>query len=239
MISFPAPQQFTAKLSDKKVLNRKFIQYRFELVEPHSFAFVAGQYISFPVSEKGERRSYSICSTPALDHGFEVLVDVTPNGLGVKFFERLQFGDEIKALGPLGRFVIQDDPTEKGLVCIATGSGIAPFRGVIMDLLHDKKDTRDITLYWGLRHVEDLTWQDEFQTLAESFPNFHFHPVLSQAPQEWPLCRGRVTDCLNVHALPAEAGYYLCGNAMMIQDVKANLEQKGVALQNIHHEKFY
>jgi len=62
---------------------------------------------------------------------------------------------------------------------------------------------------------------------------------MSQARQEWPLCRGHVTDCLAIHAVPVNAGFYLCGNTAMVQDVKKVLIDKGVAEANIHHEKFY
>ena len=99
--------------------------------------------------------------------------------------------------------------------------------------------SRPIILYWGLRHAEDLIYQDEFQQLSTAFPNFKFHPVLSQSPNEWSLCRGRVTDCLSIHDLMPNSGYYLCGNQTMIADVITVLTQRGVAAEKIHHEKFY
>ena len=122
---------------------------------------------------------------------------------------------------------------------MATGSCIAPFHSMVLHLLHEKQDTREITLYWGLRYAQDLFWQNDFQDLAEAFPNFKFHPVLSKAPDVWPLCRGRVTDCLSVHGAPATTGYYLCGNDHMVKDAITLLQQAGVPVEHIHHEKFY
>jgi NAD(P)H-flavin reductase len=234
-----APQAYTAKLSDKQVLNDKFTVFHFELVEPNKMEFLSGQYVSFAVSDSGERRSYSISSTPDIQHGFEVTIDVTPNGIGVQFFNDLEFGSEVKFLGPMGQFILQEEPKEEALVFVATGSGVAPMRSMIVDLLRNKNDQRDITLYWGLRYEEQMIWQDEMQDYAQMFKNFHFHPVLSKAKQEWPLCRGRVTDCLDIHDLPENAGYYLCGNTAMIEDVKKILTKRGVVEGSIHHEKFY
>lgn len=233
------PQVYKAKLADKIVLNEKFTTYRFELVTPNQFIFSAGQYVSFLVSDKGERRSYSISSSPDIDHGFEITVDVVPAGLGVTFFENLNFGDEVQVLGPMGEFIIQPGELENEIVFIATGSGVAPMRSMIIDLLRNKGDQRKIILYWGLRHEENLIWQDEFQDYAQTFANFSFHPVLSQARQEWPLCRGHVTDCLSIHDLPEQAGYYLCGSTAMIEDVKKVLTDRGINKSFIHHEKFY
>lgn len=238
MQNFPAPKMYTAKLSEKEVLNDKFMKYHFELIEPTKIEFLSGQYVSFIVSEKGERRSYSISSSPALNHSFEVTVDITPDGLGVTFFKNLEFGEEVKVLGPLGKFVLQDEPKEDNLVFIATGSGVAPFKSMVLDLLQSKKDSRKIILYWGLRHAEDMIWQDEFQELSQNFPQFHFHPVLSKAQQEWPLCRGHVTDCIGIHDLPEKAGYYLCGAKQMIADVQEVLLKRGVSEEAIHFEKF-
>lgn len=238
-IAFMPPQIFTARLEDKIQHNAKFIQYMFELEQPHSLEFQAGQYVSLKVSDKGERRSYSICSSPGIHHGFELLIDNSPNGVGTNYLENLKFGDQVQVLAPMGMFTIANDPSEEAIVMVATGSGITPFYSMIQDLLQEKQDPRPITLYWGLRYLDDMFWQDELTRLSEHFSNFSFHPVISKAIDEWPLCRGRVTDCLSVHAQPEKAGYYLCGNAPMLRDVLTLLEQKGVAKENIHHEKFY
>lgn len=233
------PQQFKAKLAEKQVFNDKYTQYSFTLVEPHKMVFDPGQYVSIIVDEHGDRRSYSIASKPENQDAFDLLVDHTPQGVGTKYLQSLEFGQEVDAMGPLGRFVYMPDEKVEELVMIATGSGIAPFRSMVMHLLQEQGEKRKITLYWGMRYVADLFWENDFQDLAESFENFKFHPVISRAVDEWPLCRGRVTDCLNVHEVPANAGYYLCGNAHMITDVMQLLEEKGIPSEQVHHEKFF
>lgn len=238
-LNYMPPQKFTARLEEKIQLNDKFINLQFELVEPHQMQFEAGQYVSIQVDEKGTRRSYSISSRPDVDHGFELLVDLEPQGLGVQFLDGLEFGQEISLLGPMGQFTIEDREDEKSLVFVATGSGIAPFMSMVTDLLQVKQDPRPIILYWGLRYAEQMFWQDEFAQLAESFSNFKFHPVLSKPTQGWVLCSGHVTDCLSIHDTLPDAGYYLCGNKGMIEDTIKVLTQMNVKTENIHHEKFY
>ena len=237
------PQKFTAKLTDKEVFNEKFTKYIFEIEHPYNMKFKAGQFVSVKVSEDGVRRSYSICSDASVDHGFELVLDHSPNGLGVNFFKQLQFGQEIEVMGPLGHFFVTDEDLEssriKEFAFVATGSGIAPFRSMVLDLLHNKQETRPITLYWGLRYVQDLFWENEFQDLVEQYPNFKFHPTLSKAPLEWSLCKGRVTDCLSIHELSADTTYYLCGGTAMINDTVKVLESRGVNQEDIHFEKFF
>lgn len=233
------PQRFTAKLTDKEVYNEKFTRYVFELEHPNRMEFDAGQYVSITVDEHGDRRSYSICSTPDVHHSFELLIDQTPCGKGCTYFKGLELGKTVDVMGPLGRFVLVPDGDEEELVFVATGSGIAPFRSMILHLLQDLGEKRKITLYWGLRYVENIFWQNEFQDLVEQFDNFEFHPVISRAIEEWSLCRGRVTDCLSIHDIPLKGAYYLCGGAAMIEDVDKLLQEKGVAKENIHFEKFF
>lgn len=233
------PQKYTARLEEKLQHNNRFTQFSFELIEPHRLEFQAGQYISIQVSDKGERRSYSICSTPDNQHQFDLLIDYSPEGLGVKFFQGLEFGAEIKALAPMGRFVVPENLAAEHLVFVATGSGIAPFKSMIEDQLRNMQDHRQITLHWGMRHAKDLFWLEEWQELDEAFSNFHFHPVLSKSAEGWTLCRGRVTDCLSIHKQPENAAYFLCGNQAMIHDVTSLLIKQGIDQKLILTEKFY
>jgi NAD(P)H-flavin reductase len=209
------PRPFTAKLAEKQILNDKFQLLRFEVVAPHDFAFVAGQYLLLNVPGTPQKKSYSIASSPSVGHGFDLLIDITPQGLGTKYLSTLNDGEAISGLAPLGQFIISNS-NEQALVFIATGSGVAPIKSMLDELLIYSNDARPMILYWGLRYPQDQFWYDEFAQLAEQHPNFVFHPVLSKPTADWTLCRGHVTDCLTVHALPNEAGYYLCGSQAMI-----------------------
>lgn len=238
------PKLYKARLEDRIDHNDKFIQFHFELVEPFTMEFAAGQYVSIKVAENGLRRSYSICSSPDITHGFELMLDVTPHGVGTQYLTNLKFGDEIELLGPMGQFYLAPTNTETGtaeqaIVMVATGSGITPFRSMLAELLQVQHDQRPIYLHWGVRNEANLIWLDELADLEEAFPNFKFHPVVSQPLPQWPLCRGRVTDCLATHELPINAGYYLCGGKPMIESVVELLANKGIAPQHVHHEKFF
>jgi NAD(P)H-flavin reductase len=233
------PQEYTAIFENKEIYNEKFEHYHFELKKPFQLDFKAGQFVSVLVNEQGMRRAYSICSDPDINHGIEILLDIAPQGIGVKYFQNLKFGDEIKFLAPMGRFVINDEVNHKSLTLIGTGSGIAPLHSMVVDQLKNKNDKRPIVLYWGLRHARHLVWQDEFTRWSKKFTNFSFHPTLSKPEKGWPLCRGRVTDCLSVHDLLESAGYYLCGSRAMIEDCKKILLERGVSEKNIYHEQFF
>lgn len=232
------PQEFTARLEDKQILNDKYCHFRFELLKPSRLEFQSGQYVSVVVDEHGTRRSYSICSRPDIGHGFELLLDMTPKGVGTQFFQNLRFGQEISLLAPMGQFIISDND-DQAIVFVATGSGIAPFRSMIFDLLQVRQDQRPITLYWGLRYVKDLFWENEFEELVENFKNFSFYPTISRPVPEWNLSTGRVTSLLEIHQFKEKTGFYLCGSTPMIEDCTKLLEAKGVEEKRIYYEKFF
>lgn len=233
-------QTFRAKASEHVLLAGRYQYIYFELLEPHRISFKAGQYMSLTIPGMEGKRSYSIASSPVKDHGIEILVDTSPQGDGSLYLASLAPGDEINFMAPVGQFVMAEDVDEEKLVFVATGSGISPIRSMILDLLETKRDKRKMKLHWGMRHVKHLFWEEDFRELAENFPNFSFDIVLSQPPESWPLCRGRVTDCLREHTKNFEKkGFYLCGRKDMIDDVTSWLKKNDVPDEKIHKEKFY
>jgi NAD(P)H-flavin reductase len=233
------PRKYKVKLAERVVLNEKFTHYQFELVEPNVMEFLAGQYVSFLVDPVGHHRSYSIINTPSDTHGFEILLDVEPAGMGTNYLEGLELGQEIEVLAPLGFFTVNSTDPTIPLVFIATGSGIAPLRSMLYDQLEKYGKDRPMTLYWGLRYETQLCWEEDLKELMVNFPNVIFHPVISRAINAWPLCHGRVTDCLSVHNVDPTAEYYVCGSTKMVVDVIRVLGERGITKDHILLEKFY
>lgn len=231
---------YKAKLSERTLVGEKFQFFKFELTEPNKITFDAGQYLLVNCPLTPQKRQYSIASAPRLDHAIELLVEIIPNGVVSGYFNSLHEGDELSFYAPAGEFTIKEDvlATQDPLVMVATGSGLAPLRAMILDQLRTKETKRPIALYLGMRHATELFWLDQFEELHDNFPNFTYHVTLSQAPDEWTLCRGRVTDCLSIHDLLPNAQYYLCGNPHMIEDVMKVLKERGVEESKVHHEKF-
>jgi len=102
-------------MSIKKItgslLNRRQLQggfWWFEFSFKDEFSFKAGQYVSVKVNEEGDRRAYSIASAPG-GNKICLLVDVSPDGVGSRFFNEVKVGQKVEVLGPMGRFVVGDE----------------------------------------------------------------------------------------------------------------------------------
>ena len=236
-----AIMKYQAKVADVEDPNEKFRILRLELIEPSRVEFQAGQYVILFVPGHEEKRNYSIMSSPAIDHRVELLIDLSPQGIATSYLGGLKPGDLVEFMAPGGMFVMKEEDLaqEQSLVFVATGSGITPIWSMIQDLLQVRGDTRPMQLYWGLRHEKDMMLLTELEDIQKQFSNIIVHFSLSDPTPEWPLCSGRVTDCLRSHDLPDSAGYYLCGNQHMLTDVQSVLESRGVSPERIHHEKFY
>ncbi len=231
-----AVNRLVAKIKEKRNLAPDYwvIKLAFET----DFIFQVGQYVSIKVAEDGSRRSYSIASVPK-GKEIELVVDVSPMGLGSKYVLAAKLGDEVEVMGPVGNFRVSDNPNNKVLF-VATGSGIVPFRPMIEDLLERRGFTGEVRLDWGMRHEKDLFWIEEFNQLKSQYSNFTFDIVLSKPEGEWTACSGHVEDCLMKHEGSWEGWEaYLCGSQKMIMEVGGLLQKMGVKLEDVHFEKFF
>lgn len=236
-----------ARLSDRYYLsdNERFLLLKFELVEPNEIIFEAGQYVSLKISDKGDRRSYSIASTPDNKHGISLLAEIVPDGKGSNYLKSLVPGDSVEILGPMGRFVVTppagsgDDMSK--LLFVATGSGIVPIWSMINDLLINKKMLTPVRLHWGMKSEEDLFWIDNLERLSEAHPNFVYDVVLSRGSNNWELCRGHVQECLARdfgNGELSEWSGYVCGAKEIVLEICSKLEELSMPKEVIYHEKF-
>ena len=93
-------------------------------------------------------------------------------------------GDEVKVTGPNGkRFLLPESPNNHDYLFVATGTGIAPFRGMAMELLERGSATGQIHLLMGAPYTTDLIYDDLFTRLAEEHENFHYHTAISRERQ--------------------------------------------------------
>lgn len=243
-MQFSKPQKYTTRVSDKYFVseNERFLYLKLELVLPDLVEYLAGQYVSVKVNELGERRSYSIATTPDDNHGVHLLAEIIENGKGSKYLQQIEVGQVVEILGPLGRFVVSEN-NEMNKLFVATGSGIVPIFSMINDLLINKKEQKQIRLHWGMRSEADLFFVDNLERLSEEHHNFVFDIVLSKPSTDWDLCTGHVQDCLKRDFPINEGGLegweaYVCGNPERVVDLCGELELLGVRKEDIYHEKF-
>lgn len=95
----------------------------------------------------------------------------------------LQIGDQVNVTGPNGkRFLLPSNPAEHDFLFIATGTGIAPFRGMVQELLTGPRAVPEsqIHLVMGSPYTTDLLYDDLFCKMQKEHRNFHYSTAISR-----------------------------------------------------------
>ncbi len=220
-------------------------KFHYFVIEPSTpLIYKPGQYISVKVSNQ-RINLYSIAADEGLpaevagQNRFGLLIDTKPGGIGSKFFENLKSGDKITYLGPFGTFTFNPDDNSKNLLLMGTGSGIAPLRSLLDEILKKNQSQASINLYFGLRYPTDIFWNDYFQKLTIQNPNFKYNLVLSKPDDSYHGLTGHITNRV-INDFPDASGCtaYLAGNKNMIDEATNLLLAAGCPSSRIYSEKF-
>jgi NAD(P)H-flavin reductase len=142
--------------------------------------------------------------------------------------------------GPHGSFVVSP-PVEQDLVFVATGTGIAPIRGMLTEIFNAPgKLSHDVWLIFGVRHPETILYRQEFESWAAQNPRFHFLVTLSRPPADWQGKTGYVQEHLRkIFAGRKDFKAYICGLKAMVDEVRFILKEEfGLDRKQIRFEKY-
>ncbi len=170
------------------------------------------------------------------------LPDVPP-GKGSSYIFDQKPGDKVTISGPFGEFHIK--PTEREMIFIGGGAGMAPLRSHIMRMLETEKTDRKMSYWYGARSLREMFYVEDFDRLQSENDNFKWHVALSEPLPEdnWEGHTGFIhqvvlENYLKNHAAPEECEYYLCGPPMMNQAVLQMLDDLGVDPEMIDLDDF-
>lgn len=197
------------------------------------------------------RRNYSFATNPQTGKQLRFNVRIAtpprgqdcPGGAGSAFIHRLKSGDTVRATGPFGDFHIK--PTQKEMIYLGGGSGMAPLRSHISHLFDTQRTARRVSFWYGARSLQEVFYRDYFEGLAAQFPNFTFHLALSepQPPDNWTSDTGLIHEVLwrnylATHPDPGNVEYYLCGPPAMVQAALKMLSELEVDRNQIAYDEF-
>ena len=207
-------------------------------------------------SERTER-AYSMANHPA--EGNVVMLNVriatppwdrpnnrwmnVPCGIASSYIFSRKPGDKVTISGAYGEFHIQD--TEREMVYIGGGAGMAPLRSHIFHLFHTLKTKRQVSYWYGARSLREMFYEPDFRAIERDFPNFKFNIALSEPLKEdnWTGYTGFIHSVLldkylKTHRAPEDIEYYICGPPMMLKAVLKTLDDLGVESNMIRYDDF-
>ncbi|MES2616630.1 MAG: FAD-binding oxidoreductase [Bacteroidota bacterium] len=214
-------------------VKRLFIQY------PEPIDFKPGQFVILKfegLQHQFDTRSYSIAGQTTRDT-LELCIVVKEDGAATPLIFEKGVGETLLSSMPEGRFTLPEESIDKPYFFICTGTGVAPFRCMVHELLHTQKYTQPVHLFFGCRTQKDLLYYEEFKQIELQYPNFKYYPVLSR--EAWDGLTGYVhPHYLSLIQQQPPAVFYLCGWTEMIKETRDNIKALGYTRQDIKVE-FY
>lgn len=169
--------------------------------------------------------------------------DDVPPGQMSSFIFNLKPGDKVMISGPFGEFFAKD--TDKEMIFVGGGAGMAPMRSHIFDQLRRLHSKRKISFWYGARSVREMFYVEDFDALQAQNDNFQWHIALSDPTEEdnWTGYTGFIHNVLRDnylkdHPAPEDCEYYMCGPPMMNSAMVNMLEELGVEPDNIFLDDF-
>lgn len=189
-------------------------------------------------------RYFSPANAPRPDGVIELHVRIVLGGqVSAAMVQALQLGDVLRLGSPVGRRLTLNQRTGGDLVLIAGGTGLAPLRALVDQIVHERAAgieatwPRRVMLFLGGRVEADLYDLPYLQWLANDQPWLSVVPVLS-GDMSYAGPRGMVADVALRYGPWADPQVYVCGSPVMVAGSRERLTAAGVPESVIHVEDF-
>jgi Na+-transporting NADH:ubiquinone oxidoreductase subunit F len=241
---FLGAKEFETVVSSKKMLTYDIVELTLALKQPQSINFNAGQYVTVKMPAHGDckatMRPFSIASSSTTTSSIQMNIRLNPQGTVTPWiFNELSEGMPLNISGPRGNFYLRN--TEKPILFVAGGSGMAPVRS-ILQTMNAYKINRKAIYFFGALTQKDLYYLDEMAEYEKVLPDFKFIPALSNEPSGsgWTGQTGLITEVMDRICEFSLGGYeaYLCGKPAMVEVCNAVLMKKGIDKLNTFFDLF-
>lgn len=191
-------------------------------------------------------RLYSVSSPTSGEGGKRHLISTTVKrtidefndkiylGVASNYLADLKPGDKVRMTGPSGRrFLLPENSRDFNYIFFATGTGIAPFRGMIQELFEDEYKN-DCVLVFGCPYRTDLLYPNYFEEMGENQSNFHYLKCISREDRRPDGSKYYVQtklideiDLLQPIMVKENTLFYICGMKGMETGIYAELLKQG------------
>jgi ferredoxin--NADP+ reductase len=188
------------------------------------FDFKPGEVLKIAIDNNHAPRIYSICSGNK-EREVRILFNIKDDGFLTPKLSAMIPGEQILVSKPYGSFL----GTQEKAWWIATGTGIAPFYSMIKSGLTNNKK-----IIHGVSHLNQFYFEDELEeALDENYVR------CCSRDSSCNVFHGRVTDYLKQISDLPNVKYYICGQALMVVEVRDLLISKKIGYENIMAEIYF
>jgi sulfhydrogenase subunit gamma (sulfur reductase) len=194
------------------------------------FSFEPGQVGQLSVFGVGES-TFVINSPPTRKEYLQF--SVMKAGEVTAAIHELSVGDSVGVRAPLGNWFPYERMKGRNILFVGGGIGLAPLRTLILFMLDNRADYKDITIIYGARSHGDLCYKGELKEWGERTDVNLILTVDANSPGA-PIREGFVPTVLNeVAPKPDNTVAITCGPPIMIKYVLQNLAKLGFGADEI------
>jgi NAD(P)H-flavin reductase/hemoglobin-like flavoprotein len=198
------------------------------------YPYRAGQYLHLECGYlPREWRPYSIANAPRADGTLDLHVRDRDGWVSAALVRRVQPGDVVRLGPPLGTMAV-DTRSNRDIVCVAGGTGLAAMKSLVDELARHPRN-RWVHLFVGARNEDELYDLPDLAQLAARHPWLSVVPVCGDDPFF-------VGERGDVHQALARLGpwpdheFFVCGPPAMVRATLGTLSTMAVPPSLIQYD---
>jgi NAD(P)H-flavin reductase/hemoglobin-like flavoprotein len=181
-------------------------------------------------------RWYSPANAPRPDGLLELHVKARDGGpVSTALVRLIQKGDAVRLGPPVGHLAL-DTGSERDLLLVAGGTGLAPVKAIV-DQVARQGPPRRVDLFVGARTEDAFYDRADLRRLAQELPWLTVTLAVSQDKTS-SLEHGDIGDVVLRHGPWANRDAYVAGNPAMVEDTVTRLHSHGLPMGRIRTEVF-
>lgn len=227
-----------SKIDSIEKITKDIIKLTLRFPPSVNFQFTSGQYVN--LIKGNVKRSYSIANMYNGKSKLDFYIKRYEGGVMSDYwFNDSKVNDLLRLEGPMGSFFYRES-TKKNIIFLATGTGIAPVKSILENILSLNQDLseKSIWIFVGARFEHDLFW-NPLSLKNDALININYFPTLSKAGENWNGYRGYVQDVLIKQGIDLNnAKVYACGSNKMIESAKKLLIKNNLSEKHFFSDAF-
>jgi NAD(P)H-flavin reductase/hemoglobin-like flavoprotein len=198
--------------------------------------YLAGQYVSVEIPQRPRMwRTLSPANAPGPDCVLEFHVHTVPGGwVSRAMVSHVNVGEVWRIGPPMGQMTL-DPRSRADLLMVTGGTGLAPARALIEQIMLDGSD-RKVTLFVGGRTWESLYDVDTLRRMAQDLPWLTVVPVVEDDGGPHGAETGTLGQVVARYGAWADRRVVVSGSPAMVRSTVAAMVEAGTPFTNIHYD---
>jgi sulfhydrogenase subunit gamma (sulfur reductase) len=204
--------------------------FTLRMADDSPFNFTPGQILEVSMFGFGEI-PIGLASSPVRTNSFDIVI----RGVGrvSNAINQLAKGDSLFIRGPYGNGFDLENMRNNNVLIVAGGIGLCPTRSLIQYIIDRREEFKNFTLFYGTRDPASQMFHDDLAYMRKATDIEYFETV-DRADDSWKGNVGLITELFKKTKITADTRAVICGPPIMFKFVMRELNNLGLAPENIY-----